>query len=633
MLESIRSSAQSFGVKLAFGVIILVFVFWGIGNFNDRDYSNVVAMVNGEPILAIEFEKAYQNAEEYILRNNPGMTREQLVKDHLGRQVLREMIQAVLMRQEARRAGIQVTPMEMRQTVAGMKVFQDEQGKFDPEAYKRMLAARRVSAAQYEKELADQLTLDKLFTLITTPVWIAPGEALNRYNYLRERREIGYIFVPDSRFVDDSPIPEKEIQEWYDAHKESFAIPARVDVSFIEASPLLLGNPKAMPETSVREWYEAHKGDYETPEQVRAAHILVQVAEDASAEVVEAAKKTLDQAQADLAAGKPFAEVADAVNGEGAAGPGGELGWIARGQTVEPFEEAAFNAEIGKVAGPVRSPFGWHLILVEEKREAGVKPFSEVEEEARNALAVEAGHDKMQDVLDNLIEDNILLKPMAESAAKYGLKVERTGLMDSDALAKRLGVKPEVAATLLATSAGAPLDTAFEAGDSYLIVRIEQAEPAGIQPLEKVRGEIESSIRGRNAQEAAMKDAAARLEKLRAGSEPASGLTSVVVERGSIVPNFDPDPTLNAAIFETSPGEWLSRPYSVQAGQAKGALIARVDKKLAPDAGEYERVSELLTNAARQDRKDAVYAMVLQRLGDKAKIEIMNQTLVDRGQN
>ena len=84
MLEYSRTSAQSFGVKVAFGVIILVFVFWCVGNFNDRDYSNVVAVVNGQPILAQEFERAYRNAEEYLLRTNPGLTREQLIRDHLG---------------------------------------------------------------------------------------------------------------------------------------------------------------------------------------------------------------------------------------------------------------------------------------------------------------------------------------------------------------------------------------------------------------------------------------------------------------------------------------------------------------------------------------------------------------------
>lgn len=105
MLNYIRSNAQSFGVKLAFGIIILVFVFWGVGSLTDRATVNVVAVVNGDPILFQQFEQAYRNAEESILRDNPGVTREQLKEQHLGRRVLR-ILSCKRSRPEAERAGL-----------------------------------------------------------------------------------------------------------------------------------------------------------------------------------------------------------------------------------------------------------------------------------------------------------------------------------------------------------------------------------------------------------------------------------------------------------------------------------------------------------------------------------------------
>ena len=69
MLEYIRSNSQSLGVKLAFGLIILVFVFWGVGSMKDTATGNIVASVNGEPITIRDFELAYRNAEEGVLRN------------------------------------------------------------------------------------------------------------------------------------------------------------------------------------------------------------------------------------------------------------------------------------------------------------------------------------------------------------------------------------------------------------------------------------------------------------------------------------------------------------------------------------------------------------------------------------
>ena len=142
MLEYIRSNSQSLGVKLAFGLIILVFVFWGVGSMKDRGAGNVVAMVNGEPITVRDFELAYRNAEESVMRNNPGATREQ-VRQGLGRQVLRDLVSQSLVRQEAASAGITVTPLELRIAVGQVPAFQNAKGQFDPEAYKRVLQMQR----------------------------------------------------------------------------------------------------------------------------------------------------------------------------------------------------------------------------------------------------------------------------------------------------------------------------------------------------------------------------------------------------------------------------------------------------------------------------------------------------------
>lgn len=638
MLDSIRSSAQSFGVKIAFGLIILVFVFWGIGNFNDRDYSNVVAMVNGEPIVAQEFERAYQNAEEYILRNNPGMTREQLARQHLGRQVLRELIQATAIQQEAAKAGIQVTPLELRQAVGSMPVFQNEQKQFDPEVYKRYLAARRISAAQYEKELGDQIVMDKVFGLVTAPAWVAPDEAKNRYNFLRENRIVDYIFVPAKRFESDVKVEKNEIEDWYNQHKSEFAIPAKADISYIVVKPEALVDPKSISKDEVLAKYDADKKNYETPERIKVSHILVPLTEDADEAAQKAASETLKKIQDTLNQGKSFADAANEYNQQGAAGPGGELGWISRGQTVEPFEEAAFALDLGKVSEPVRSPFGWHLILVEEKKPASVKSLEDVEQEIRLGLAAELGADKMHDALDNLIEDNILQKPLEQSAEKYGLKAERTGLADKTQLMEKLGIKDDSAAALLAAAPGAPLDTALEAGNNYVIARIEEQVPAGVKPLSEVENEIVESIKNEKALLEAEKAAQALLNEVKplnydkAVAEKFQIQTSNPIAREGQIADFSINPVLNEAIFEAKKGNWLERPFNVTADNGNGAIIVRVDKIVEPDTEEFEKVKDLLTNAARQERIDAVYGLILQRLVNGAKIEITNQNLIDRNQ-
>ena len=69
MLDGIRANAQSWGVKLAFGIIIVVFVFWGIGSYTGP--KGLVASVNGRNITEVEFQRAYAMMEDNVLRHEP----------------------------------------------------------------------------------------------------------------------------------------------------------------------------------------------------------------------------------------------------------------------------------------------------------------------------------------------------------------------------------------------------------------------------------------------------------------------------------------------------------------------------------------------------------------------------------
>ena len=137
MLDLIRSNSQSFGVKLAFGIIILVFVFWGIGSITDTGSVNVVAMVNGQPITFQTFEMAYRRAEEQANQSNPGRRWTDQDKSQLGHQVFQSLLSEELLVQEAGKNGFSVSPLELRKYVENIPAFRNDKGQFDPALYTR----------------------------------------------------------------------------------------------------------------------------------------------------------------------------------------------------------------------------------------------------------------------------------------------------------------------------------------------------------------------------------------------------------------------------------------------------------------------------------------------------------------
>lgn len=121
--------------------------------------------------------------------------------------------------------------------------------------------------------------------------------------------------------------------------------------------------------------YENRQAEFQTDEKVCARHILV--------ETEELANDLLTQ----INDGADFAELAKAnsIDPSGASN-GGDLSCYGRGMMVPPFEEASFAAEVDTPVGPVQSQFGYHLILVYDRQEAGTLPLEDVRDELEQSL-------------------------------------------------------------------------------------------------------------------------------------------------------------------------------------------------------------------------------------------------------
>lgn len=634
MLDVIRSNAQSFWVKVAFGVIILVFVFWGVGSFVDTGFVNVLGTVNNEPITYQQFEEAYRNAEQSITKNQRGTTLTSEQKTQLGRQVFQSLVSETMIAQEARRHGLGVSPYELRLYVGSMQIFQNDKGQFDPETYKNILAARRQTPAAFEADLARRILQDKMVNFVIGGSWTDAIEARSRFNFLRQRRVLEYVYLPAAGSAASVQPADDAVASFYDAHKMDYVIPQKADVQYIVVDPLKIVSPESIKEEDARAYFEKNQTSFSEPESVEVSHILVPVAPDAPEAEVGQALARANAIKQELAAGKSFAAAADEYNGPNAADKGGRVGWIVPGATVPEFEKAAFAAEKNVVTDPVRSQFGYHLILVTDKKTASLKQFADVEKEIKSTLAALAGREGLADLLDNLTEDNILGKDLETVASSRGLKADKTGLLSKEELQAKLGIKPEAASAILSTGVNQPVDIPLEAGETYIVVRVIATAPSSFRPLDEVRDQVVARIRTEEGMSQARSELEAVLKQAGEGALPdqwkAKMKTSEPVDRGANVAPFKAQADLERAVFVTEPGKWLPAVYAVASDDGEGALICRVSKVMDPPDTEWTQFEGIMTSLTQRERADGVMQAFMETLFKKSEVIVRNQDIIDR---
>ena len=129
-----------------------------------------------------------------------------------------------------------------------------------------------------------------------------------------------------------------------------------------------------MEEDEARAYFDQNSAQFTADAQVKAKHILVD------------GEETAKQVAKEIANGKSFEDAAREYSTCPSGEKGGDLGYFGKGQMAPIFEKAALEGEIGKVLGPVQTQFGYHLILVEDKKEKKEFSFAEVKDQLMDQL-------------------------------------------------------------------------------------------------------------------------------------------------------------------------------------------------------------------------------------------------------
>lgn len=630
MLDVIRRNAQSWGVKIIFGIIILVFVFWGVGSFRS-ERGNVLAEINGSPLLLEDFQRTYRQTLDTLRQENPGINVEDLERMNLRGQIFGQMVGMRLLQQEADRLNVTVSTQELRQTITQLQAFQGQDQRFDPDLYRALLRSHNLTPPQFEADFRSDLIMGKIQEFITLPAHVSEAAVRDYFRYAREQVVVEYLVFPWSHELEQSAVADADVEAHYQANLDSYKIPARIRIKYLNLSPAALARPEEVGQEEIAAYYTANTQAYFKPEQIKAAHILIKVAPEASEAEGNAAREKILALLARLHEGESFSALAREYSEDVSADQGGDLGWFGRGEMVPEFEDAAFGLETGEISDPVRTVFGWHLIRVEDRREAGTVPLEEVAAAIRAHLAEEHALESLPETLDAALEQVIIGSPLEEIGQKLRLPVRESEFFSLGQPPADLDLTPEVIARLFALGDGEITHSPILLPDGYLLAQKTAFEPETIRPLEEVRQRIVSRLSLDKAMEAARQKADQTLERVTAEDAQAldaTGLTtSAPFGRQGFIPGLGFNPELAAAAFSSRPGEWLPTTYRTQ----DAFIVARLKERIAPPEEQWSQEQDMWRQSLLQARQRELLQAFMQTLQAKAEIKILRQDILQPG--
>ena len=505
MLHAFRESIGKFIAVGLLGLIAVTFIFFGI-DFSVTQ-SPFAAKVNGTDIPMVEFDRelqAFQNQYQEVYRVE--LTDE--LRRQIRRQVIDRMILQEALRQHALDMGYYVSDSRLANSIRSTEAFQVG-GQFSADTYQALLQANRLTPAMYEAQQRDSLVLAEFQDGLTASTFLTPTEFRRYIELTAERRQLGYALFSADAFLDSAVVDDAAIQTHYDENPSAYMTPETVDIEYVELNLDTIAAGIEITDADLRTYYDDNIEQFQTPEQRNVSQILITVEGDD----VQAAEAKANAVLARVEGGEDFATVAAEESDDvGTRANGGNLGWISRGDLPGPFEDTLFSMQVGEVAGPVQTEFGYHILKLNEVRGGQGQPFDAVRDQIRRELSTERAnalyYERANALRQAAFDAYDTLAPVAES---QGLELKTIDGFTRNGDPAAFPNGSDVIARVFSDEAivsGRNSDLIELSDDDVVAVRVKAHHDPEQESLDAVRDQIEQTLR-RQAAEMLAADAAA----------------------------------------------------------------------------------------------------------------------------
>ena len=515
VLSLMRKHAKSWLIKFLIAIIAVVFVFY-FGYSFTSDQALKIAYVNGEVISGPEYQKAYRDMISALQRRYKDQWNDNMVKMfNVKQRALESLINQRLMTQAAKRLGIDVTESECQRAIMSYPAFQIN-GQFDIRRYQSLLSQNHMKPEDFESTMTHEILDKKLKQFLLAFLDVTEQEVLEYYTFIKEKIKIGFVQFKPEDFKKSVKFDQAALKEYFDNNRENYRVPKQIKVTYIEIDPVAFKGETSVTEKEIESFYEYNNEAYSQPKQVKARHILFTLGEYALKEAEDKVKKVAKEVLAKARQGEDFAALAKEHSEGPTKSKGGDLGYFKRGQMTPPFEEAAFKLKKGEISDLVRTQFGYHIIKVEDIKEAATKSLEEVRDEIVETLtmsvATELAHEKGLSIIDQMPYDIEL----SDYAKQYGLEAKRSSYLSKNDPVSGIDGSEKIGEALFALGKNETTEL-FELGGKFYIFQVAESKASYLPPLKEADERVKDDYTAQLASQEAISTASKYLEELKEG--------------------------------------------------------------------------------------------------------------------
>lgn len=495
--------------------LAVTFLLWGVSDyFSLGSRSSFAAKINGEKISWQTVETLYQRAQKQ--QQMSGNVQNE--KD-LKQQIRLDLVRRIALLSSLKKLGFSISDEQTAKVLFQIPAFHID-GKFNKDKYLDALRNFLYTDTSFRYELSQDLLLGQLEYGLAYSGFTLNDELKRAVALIDQERDIRFVKIEYQNYKDKVKITPELIKAYYDAHQSEFIKPEEVKIQYVQLSAEGLMKDIEVTQDELKAYYEQHQAEYGSPERVQLRHILLAVPNN-NKKMDEEAKAKAQQLMKDIKQGSDFSELAKKHSADtGSANAAGDLGWITRGQLVPEFEKAAFAIkQKGELAGPVRTQFGYHIIQLQDRKAAEIRPLTEVQKLVQEQIKREKAQllfaEKNEVLRSVASEHKDKLEPIALAMGLTIETAEPFNRQGGDGIASQTEViKAAFTEEVLTARQNSDL---LKVGDnSIAIIRISEHYPSKQLDLQSVEKRIAQKLSNEEAIKLAKREAdslAAKIEK------------------------------------------------------------------------------------------------------------------------